>query len=138
SPLFVVAIVVYAHVAGYGSNGTLVLYLAAVAAILTLLAEPMQAGFQAIERMQYLAYSDVITKSSQGLLGIAIVLLGFGAVGLTASSVAVAAVVIVLDAFWLARYFRIDLAANLRQLVEMAKQSVAYWAFGVFFMIYLW
>ena len=46
------------------------LYLAAAATILTLLAEPMQAGFQAIERMEYLAYSDVINKSSQGLLGV--------------------------------------------------------------------
>jgi O-antigen/teichoic acid export membrane protein len=138
APLFALAIVVYARFADYGPDGTLVLYLAAVAAILTLLAEPMQAGFQAIERMKYLAYSDVINKSSQGLLGVVLVLVGFGAIGLTASSVLVAVVVLGLDAYWLSAHFRIDLRTTVRQLGEMARQSVAYWAFGVFFMVYLW
>ena len=39
-------------------------------------------AFQAKEHMQYMAYSDVINKSAQGLVGIAIVVIGFGAVGL--------------------------------------------------------
>src|SRR3954452_3958229 len=43
SPIFVAAIVLFAHAAGYGPDSTLVLYLAAGATILTLLAEPMQA-----------------------------------------------------------------------------------------------
>jgi O-antigen/teichoic acid export membrane protein len=138
APLFAASIIAYASVANYGHDETIVLYLAGAAAFLTLLAEPMQAGFQAIERMKYLAYSDVINKSSQGLLGIAIVLLGFRVVGLTASWVVIAAVVVVLDAVWLSRHVRIDFRTNAHRLADMARQSVAYWAFGLFFMIYLW
>jgi O-antigen/teichoic acid export membrane protein len=137
-PVFALAVFAYAQVAHYAHDTTLVLYLAAAAGVLILLAEPMQAGFQAIERMQYLAYSDVINKSSQGVLGIALVLLGFRATGLAVSWVAVAAAVVLLDAYWLSRYFRIDLRRTGRDVAEMARQSVAYWAFGLFFMIYLW
>jgi O-antigen/teichoic acid export membrane protein len=138
TPVFAVAVVVYAQLAGYGHEEKVVLYLAATATALTLLAEPMQAGFQAIERMQYLAYSDVINKSSQGLLGIALVLVGFRATGIVATSAAVAGVVVLLNAFWLRRFLRLDLRTSAGRLVDMAKESAAYWAFGVFSMLYLW
>src|SRR5438105_6020491 len=138
TPLFVVAIVVYAQVANYRHDATIVLYLAAGAAVLILLAEPLQAGFQAIERMKYLAYSDVIGKSSQGFLGLALVMIGFRAIGLTASSVVVAAVVVVLDVYWLSRYLHIDVRTSLREIAGMVKHSLAFWAMGLFFMIYLW
>ena len=84
APLFCVAVVVYAQVAHPGNDATAVLYLVGVSALLTLLAEPFQAGFQAIERMEYLAYSDVINKSAQSVLGIALAFLGFRAVGIAA------------------------------------------------------
>lgn len=138
APFFAVAIVGYAQIAPYDHETRLVLYLAAAAAILTLLAEPMQAGFQAIERMQYLAYSDVINKSSQGLLGIALVLLGFHATGLAVSWVVIAAAVVLLNVVWLSRFVRIDLRRTRADVADMARQSAAYWAFGLFFMIYLW
>lgn len=138
TPLFMIAVGVWAHFAHYGHDGTLALYLAGGATAFTLLAEPMQAAFQAIERMKYLAYSDVINKSVQGLLGIALVVLGFGAVGFTACWMVMSAVVLVLDAYWLRRYVRLEVRTNFPRLVHMAKESVAYWAFGVFFMIYLW
>jgi O-antigen/teichoic acid export membrane protein len=138
APVFAGGIIVYAHFAHYGHDATLVLYLAALAGILTLLAEPMLAGFQAIERMKYLAYSDVINKSSQGLVGIALVFLGFRAIGLTASMAVIGAGVFVLDLVWLRRFFPLDLRATWRRIVRMLRESVAYWAFGLFFMIYLW
>jgi O-antigen/teichoic acid export membrane protein len=138
APIFAAAVFAYAWIADYGHETTIVLYLAAVAAILVLLAEPMQAGFQAIERMQYIAYSDVINKSSQGLLGIALVLIGFRATGLAVSWVVVAVVVVLLNGVWLSRYFAIDLRPTRRGLVDMTRESAAYWAFGVFFMLYLW
>ncbi len=105
----------------------LVLYLVGGATILTLLAEPMQAGFQGIERMQYLAYSDVLNKSSLGLIGIAVVLVGFRAVGIAANMAAgrggrrgptttLAP----------RRFFRIDLRTRFGQLASMTKHSFAY------------
>jgi O-antigen/teichoic acid export membrane protein len=138
TPLFVIGIAVYAQFAHYSHDGTIVLYLATAASLLILLAEPMQAAFQAIERMKYLAYSDVINKSSQGILGVILVLVGFRAIGLTASSVVVAAVVVVLDVYWLARYLRVDVRTTFREIVSLTKHSMSFLAMGLFFMIYLW
>jgi O-antigen/teichoic acid export membrane protein len=137
-PLFLAVLLAYAHFARYGHEGTLVLYLAGGATLLVLLAEPMQAAFQAIERMHYLAISDVINKSVQSLVGIALVVLGFGAVGFAACWMAMSGVVLVLDAIWLSRYVQIDLRTSTRAVRRMAKGSISYWAFGVFFMVYLW
>jgi O-antigen/teichoic acid export membrane protein len=137
-PLFVVAVIVYAHFAHYGHEGTVVLYLAAGATMLTLIAEPFQAAFQATERMKYLAYSDIINKSAQGLVGIVLALIGLGAVGFAGCWLVMSGVVVAVDAFWLRRFFRLNLRTNLTRLVDMAKASMAYWAFGMFFMIYLW
>jgi len=138
APFFAVAIVAYAQIADYKAETTVVLYLAAAAAILTLLAEPLQAGFQAIERMQYLAYSDVINKSSQALLGIALVLLGFHATGLAVSWVFIGVAVLVLNMVWLSKFVHVDLRRSRADIADMARQSAAYWAFGLFFMVYLW
>jgi O-antigen/teichoic acid export membrane protein len=138
APLFLAAVFVYAQFAGHGHGGRLVLYLAAGATIFTLLAEPMQAAFQAFERMEYLAYSDVVSKSAQGLLGIALAVLGFGAVGFAGCWMVMSGVVIVLDILWLRRYVRLELRSTLRRLIRMVRESVSYWAFGLFFMIYLW
>ena len=46
--------------------------------------------------------------------------------------------VVLLDLYWLRGLVRIDLRTNVRRMAAMAKASLPYWAFGVFFMIYLW
>jgi O-antigen/teichoic acid export membrane protein len=138
APVFLAAVVLYTHTAGYSAEGNLVIYLAAGATFVTLLAEPMQAGFQAIQRMEYLAYSEVISKSAQGVLGIALALIGFRSVGITACWLVVSGVVLVADVVWLRRFVVVDVHARLGQVGQMARASAAYWAFGIFFMAYLW
>ncbi len=138
TPLFVVAVALFGYLAHYGHEEWLVLSLAAVTTILTLLAEPMQAAFQAIERMEYLAYSDVINKSGQAVLGIAVALLGFRAVGVSASWVVAAGIAVLLDAYWLRPHIRVLMRSSSRRVATMARQSLPYWAFGVFYTVYLW
>ena len=106
--------------------------------IIALLADPLQGGFQGIERMEYMAYSDVINKSAQALLGVALALLGFREVGIAASVTTMAGVVLILNAVWLRSHLRIELRTNARALATMIRESVAYWAFGIFFVLYLW
>ena len=74
--------VLFAAVAGFPKDENLVIYLVTGATAFTLLAEPLQAGFQAIERMQYLAYGDIANKVVQSLAGIALVLIGFRVIAL--------------------------------------------------------
>ena len=139
SPLILGGAFAYGQVVGWDSDAKVVLYLAAAATIFVQIAEPLQAGFQAIERMEYLAYSDIISKSGQGLVGIVVVLLGFGTVGITACWAAMTG---------LRRACSISLAARAHPdrrcerasggWLAVARASVPYWAFGLFFMVYLW
>ena len=138
APLLFAAAVLYGELLGWDGEARTVLLLAAAATVFVQIAEPLQAGFQAVERMEYLALSEVIGKSAQGLVGIGVVLLGFGAIGVTASWAAMAALVVALDAYWLRGLLRVDLRTSVRRLVRLVRESAPYWAFGVFFMVYLW
>lgn len=138
SPLILGAAFAYGQVVGWDSDAKTVLYLAAVATIFVQIAEPLQAGFQAIERMEYLAYSDIISKSGQGLVGIVVVLLGFRTIGITACWAAMTGLVVVLNLYWLHGRLRIDARTSVKRMAAVARASLPYWAFGLFFMVYLW
>lgn len=137
-PLFLAAVVGYSRLAHFGSEMTSVLYLATGATFLTLLAEPMQAAFQAVERMEYLAYSEMLNKTVQSVGAIAIAIIGFGTVGLTACWLTVAGALVVLNAWWVRPHVGVALRTNAARMRSMVTASTAYWAFGVFYMVYLW
>ena len=138
SPLLLAAAFLYGQIVGWDHEARTVLYLAAAATIFVQVAEPLQAGFQAIERMEFLAYSDVISKSGQGLVGIVVVLIGFGTVGVTACWAVMTGLVVVLDLYWLHGRLRIDLRTSVAKMLAVARASLSYWAYGLFFMLYLW
>jgi O-antigen/teichoic acid export membrane protein len=138
APLVGLAAVLWARVAGYGHEASTVLYLITAMTVLTLLTEPLQAAFQAIERMKYLAYADIVNKTAQSLIGIALVVMGFKVVGIAANMAVIAGVVFLITFWWLRPHFRVDLKTNWARMAHMTKQSIAYWAFGLFGMIYFW
>jgi O-antigen/teichoic acid export membrane protein len=137
-PVFVASAAAFAHFAHYGHDARLVLWLATGATLFMLLDEPLLVAFQAKERMEYMAYSDVINKSTQGLVGIVIVLVGFGAVGLTASWLVVSILVFILGIRWMKPLMTIELRTTLKELVALVRASAAFFASGVFFLLYLW
>ncbi len=137
-PFFCVATVAYTLVTHTPHEQAIVIYLASAAALVLLICEPYQAGFQATERMEYLAYGDVINKTGQSIIGILLAVAGFRAIGITASWVAIALVVLVATHAWWARMSRVTFRTSLGELRAMLRGSAAYWAFGVFFLIYLW
>jgi O-antigen/teichoic acid export membrane protein len=138
SPFLFGAAFAYGQVVGWTHDAMTVLYLAAAASLFIQITEPLGAAFQAIERMEYLAYSDIISKSGQGLMGIVVVLLGAGTIGVTACWAVMTGLVVVLNVYWLRGRLTIDLHTTWRQLVAMARASLPYWACGLFFTIYLW
>jgi O-antigen/teichoic acid export membrane protein len=137
-PVFAAAVIVYGRLAHLGNNESWVLYLATAATVLMLLTEPIQAAFQAFERMEYLAYSNVVSTALQVILGVTLALFGFRARGLTASMVFAVAVVLLLNAWWARRHVRINLRTNVHQMRSLVTESIAYWSFALFYMIYLW
>ena len=129
-PVFAAAVIVYSHLAHFGNDESWVLYLATAATVLMLLTEPIQAAFQAFERMEYLAYSNVVSTTLQVVLGVTLALIGFRARGLTACMVFVVAVVLALNAWWARSHVRINLRTNVHQMRSLVKDSLAYWSFG--------
>ena len=138
APVFVAAVIVWAQLAHYPGNGTLVLYLIAAATLLMMLAEPIQGGFQAIERMRYLALGDAINKSAQGLLGIALALVGLGVIGFAGCWLVMSAVVMALSIRWLRGLEHLEFRTTFARVAAVARGSAAYWTSGLFFTIYLW
>jgi O-antigen/teichoic acid export membrane protein len=137
-PVFAASVIAYAHFAHLGPDAASILYLMAGACFLGLVIEPIQAGFQAVEQMEYLAYYSVANSTIGTTLSIGLAVLGLRALGLTASTLAVAVVMVLLSAHWARPSLPIVLRTNMRRLRHLVRESLAYWVFGVFFMVYLW
>lgn len=137
-PIVAVATVLFAVLAHYGHEARIVLLYACAMTAFTALAVPPQAAFQALERMEYLAYGNVIGNTAQTIAGIVIVLIGLRAEGVMASMALMAAVTLILNIWWLRGHIRIDLRTRLSALVAMSRKSSAFLASSVFGMIYLW
>src|SRR3954452_5672697 len=138
APFVGLAAVVWAHLAHYGHDATIVLYLMTAMTVFNWILDALQAAFQAMERMQYIAYGNVINKVAQSLTGIALVAVGFKVVGIAADMAMTVGVVALLSWLWLRPYFRIDVRTNPTLIVRVTKESLAYWVTGLFWMIYFW
>ena len=106
--------------------------------VLYLLFEPVQAGLQALEKMEYLAYSDVLTKTCVSLVSVALVLIGIRAVGLLELSVVVLAAVLILHVGWMRRNFKVEWGFRPKELWSLTQGSLPYLGFALFFTFYLW
>jgi O-antigen/teichoic acid export membrane protein len=129
---------IYIELAGYGSRERLIIVIAAAVVCFMLLAEPFDALFQAVERLEFLAAGDVINTMGQSLLAIGLVLLGFGVVPVAASALGVACLVFILKWFWGRNFFRPQLRTTVRQARTMARESIPYWTMSLFLTFYLW
>src|SRR5262249_61259719 len=59
-------------------------------------------------------------------------------VGLTLFGLLAAGGSLALAVVWARRMVRIDLRQGVRRIAPVVRASLPYWAFGVFFMVYLW
>lgn len=128
----------YVRFMHFPTENALVIYVFTATIFLLLIIEPLQCGFQAIERMQYLAYSDLLSKAFVTAGGIALVWVGFGPLALILLGCSVAAAVAGLNVLWARRYFNIQLRTTRHRLASLLRHSLTYWTFSVFFMSYLW
>jgi len=132
------AVVLVARLGHFGPEEGMALSLGWGMCIFYLLAEPIQSAFQAAEKMKYLAYAGVLTKTGVAVGGIALVLIGVRAIGLLLVSITVMAVVMALNFFWVRRLTTIDWRATGARLRWLFVASLPYWGFAAFFTIYLW
>jgi O-antigen/teichoic acid export membrane protein len=96
------------------------------------------AGFQAIEKMRFLAYASVLGRLIATVAGIVLVMVGVRAIGLLLLGVVVWALIGGLTVLWARPYFHIALRVTRRELRSLFIHSLPYWGFVAFFTIYLW
>jgi len=129
---------IFVRIGHFDREHVLALLLGWAVCVLYLLFEPIQAGLQALEKMQYLAYSDVLTKTCVSLVSVGLVLIGIRAVGLLALSVVVLAVVLILHVGWMRKNFIVEWGFRPRELWLLSRGSLPYLGFALFFTFYLW
>ena len=97
-----------------------------------------QAAFQGLERMQYLAYLDVIYKTVFTAGCIVLVLLGLNALGVVLLAAACAVLVFATSLHWARRHFDLLWRADLAEVRRLAIASLPFWATTVFLTVYTW
>ncbi len=135
-PLLFLASFLYGSVAGLDGRAMTVMYLMAGAAACLMLMEPALAGFQATERMQYIAFADVGNKSLNTLGAVLLALGGLGVVAIASFTLAVALGVLLATLFWLHRM--LPLGVRPANVASAMRRGRSYWFVGVFYVGYLW
>ena len=127
----------YARLGRFTDEQTLVILLGMGLALVFLAQEAIQGGLQAIERMEYLALTDVMTKALLTFISVPLALIGFQAPWLMGVNIAVLSIGVAFNLVWI-RQIGIDWRPDLRRMAKFVVDSLAYWAFALFYTIYLW
>ncbi len=133
-----VMLAAFARFGPFKDEQVVVLYLGWAVSVLYALFEPIQAGLQALEKMQYLAYSDVLTKTCVSLVSVLLVVAYRDATALLTLTVVVLAAVLLLHIVWMRRNFTVDWSIRPAEVWALSLNSLPYLGFAVFFTFYLW
>jgi O-antigen/teichoic acid export membrane protein len=136
-PAFVV-ITVYALLLHFNSEQTLLVWLATAGMLTAALSGAVQAAFTGIERMEYIAYANLVGNGLTSILGIVLVLGGGGVVALLVLDLILTMLVLVLNLIWARRIFVIKWRGALTVIPHIVRGGLSYWIGGLFFVTYLW
>src|SRR4029077_685807 len=120
-PLALLGIGAFMRAKGFGQEQSVVLWIGALAMLPAILKVPMQSAFQAFERMDFVGLTGVLTKLVGSLGGIALVMLGFGVIPLSALVLAVEVMTLWLNFRWINTITRVDWRPRLRRAVDLAR-----------------
>lgn len=134
----VILAAVYLRALGSDSHFAVVMALGVAAMVLYMLSSPFLDALRAMEKMQYTAYADVLTKGATAFLAIGLVFMGFRLVALMVVSTVLSAAVLVLSVAWSRRYFRVDWHFDWPLVRGIVIESLPYWATGLVLNIYMW
>lgn len=138
TPVFALVLIVYVKAAGISHGAAPVYYLLGAAGMANILLDPLQAGFKAVERMEYVALSNVIVNSSSGLIALAVVLLGGRAVGLAVATATISGLNLLLNGFWARRLQRVTFRRASAGMLRLVLQGLPFWPLQLASLVYLY
>jgi O-antigen/teichoic acid export membrane protein len=128
----------YIKLGSFGDQRAVVIWLAFLATVINLFTDPIQAAFQGIERMEYLALGDVLVKTFGAAGAIALVLLGMDALAIVIYSLVLGWILLVMYLALIRRHIRIALNFDWAAILGLFRESLSFWAFTVTTTIYFW
>ncbi|HEY7349042.1 MAG TPA: flippase [Ktedonobacterales bacterium] len=131
-------IALIAWVAGYSTHTQVVIYINAVAMIFGFLGGPLQAGFQAFERMKYNTLGGIISECIITFGSIAVVLAGHGVILLSVISTGASLVSLMFFVFWWKPLSSVHLRPNFRLMRYLVVSGLPFWITGIFLTIYVY
>jgi O-antigen/teichoic acid export membrane protein len=129
------AYLLFAH---FDQYQVVLLIIATLSQPVALVNEVLLAAFQGLERMQYLAYLDVLFKVVTTVGGVVLVLLGFQVLGLVLLATTGLILVLVTSLYWAHRHFDLMLRVDPAQIRRMIVASLPFWAVTVLATFYMW
>ncbi len=128
----------YVHLAHFDQYQVLLLAVATVSMPFALANEVFQAAFQGLERMQYIAYLDVIYKTVLTAGSIVLVLLGFHVLSLVLLGAGATVLVFGTSLHWARRHFDLHWRVEPADVWRLAIASLPFWATTMFLTFYMW
>ena len=137
-PATLVLMALYVKFGHFDAQRTLILWLAAVALLPSLLKGLLQGAFQAIERMEYIALSDIFSNLGYTGFGIVIVSLGFKVLALAWLGLGLEVAVLVMNGIWIRSRIRIRWRPDFMLIRRLLVDSLPYCTNYVVHVTYTW
>lgn len=137
-PPALVFLAVYIHVLHVSGEEATVIWLGGAVALTSAASGVIQAAFQGLEQMRYLAYANALGNALVRLSAIAVVLVGLGVVAIVQANVALTLLVLVLNLWWMRGHFTLSLRPRPAELRYLLTASVSLWVGALIFSAYLW
>jgi O-antigen/teichoic acid export membrane protein len=99
---------------------------------------PIGAGFQAIQKMRYLALAEIVTNAGGSLLAIVLVVLGARAIALLVVGVVIGVGQCGLYLIWARPMVAIRWVTTWRDIWQLFLASLPFWSLSAFYIIYVW
>jgi O-antigen/teichoic acid export membrane protein len=131
-------IAVFLWISRFGPEQTLVIWLATGTMVFGMFIQVFQSAFQGIERMEYIAYSDMLSKAVASIAAIAMVIIGFRVVGLMKMSLIITAAALLLLVWWSRGKFSINWKPDPTLIRHVVVASLPYWTTGMVLTFYMW
>ena len=134
----VLMVALYAHLGRFDGTLLAVLWIFTATAMLEMTGARMEAVFQGIQRMHYVAAGRVITRTGVAGLAVAIISVGLGVIQLAWMSLLVTAAVVCVQVRWLHREFKPGWRIDFQEVRRLAVAALPYGAGDLVAVTYLW
>lgn len=137
--LFIVGflgVVLFSKIAGYPDDTLSIVFIIGISSLLAQYAGASRAGLEGVERMEFIALSDVVSKAVNVLITVIFVLLGFDIFAIAAVSIISMLVMLSIQVYFLNRLQRLRIRLDFSKTRWLLRSSIPYFVTGFSIVLY--